>query len=99
MKPPLACLCLSLATAAACRAAEPAAWNALRAGNPLIPGYFADPCSRKFGDTYYIYATPDGWDVGAGPAGVWTSKDFVNWTWQPMNWPKTDCKWAPSVVR
>ena len=75
------------------------AWNALRAGNPVIPGYFADPCSRKFGDTYYLYATPDGWDVGRGPAGVWSSKDYVHWTWQPMNWPKTEFKWAPSVVK
>ena len=75
------------------------AWNSLRAGNPVIPGYFADPCSRKFGDTYYIYVTPDGWDVGRGPAGVWSSKDYVNWTWQPMNWPATEFKWAPSVVK
>ncbi|WP_431200038.1 hypothetical protein ACRQ5D_16760 [Mucilaginibacter sp. P25] len=29
-------------------------------GNPIIPGYFADPTVRKFGDTYYIYATTDG---------------------------------------
>lgn len=25
--------------------------------NPFIPGYFADPTIKKFGDTYYIYAT------------------------------------------
>ena len=74
-------------------------WNSLQAGNPVIPGYFADPCSRKFGDTYYLYVTPDGWDVGRGPAGVWSSKDYVHWTWQPMNWPKTEFKWAPSVVK
>lgn len=74
------------------------AWDSPRAGNPVIPGYFADPCSRKFGDTYYLYVTPDGWDVGRGPAGVWTSKDYVNWSWQPMNWPQTEFKWAPSVV-
>ena len=57
------------------------AWNDLKAGNPFLPGYFADPCARKFGDTYFIYATPDGWGgCGEGPAGVWTSKDFVHWT-------------------
>ncbi len=84
----------------ACGRVEAAtAWDAPRGGNPVIPGYFADPCSRKFGDTYYLYVTPDGWDVGRGPAGVWTSKDYVNWTWQPMNWPKTEFKWAPSVVK
>jgi hypothetical protein len=63
-----------------------------------LPGYFADPSCRKFGDTYFIYATPDGWDVGKGPAGVWTSRDFVNWSYHPMNWPATEFKWAPSVV-
>jgi hypothetical protein len=24
-------------------------------GNPIIPGYFADPTVKKFGDTYYTY--------------------------------------------
>jgi hypothetical protein len=74
-------------------------WNSHIAGNPLLPGYFADPCVRKFGDTYYIYATPDGWDVGKGPFVIWTSKDFVHWTSHKSNWPTTDFKWAPSVVK
>jgi hypothetical protein len=67
-------------------------------GNPLIPGYFADPCVRKFGDTYYLYATPDGWGVGQGRFCIWTSKDFVHWSAHKSNWPTTDFKWAPSVV-
>ena len=67
-------------------------------GNPLVPGYFADPCCRKFGDTYYLYATPDGWGVGQGPFCIWTSKDFVHWISNQSNWPTTDQKWAPSVV-
>lgn len=54
-------------------------WNTPSAGNPFIPGYFADPTIRKFGDTYYIYATTDGTGNGYGPAQVWMSKDFVNW--------------------
>ena len=94
----LNCVAVSAALLA-CTASAATVWNSARAGNPVIPGYFADPCSRKFGDTYYLYVTPDGWDVGRGPAGVWTSKDYVNWTWQPMNWPKTEFKWAPSVVK
>ncbi len=67
-------------------------------GNPLVPGYFADPCIRKFGDTFYLYATPDGWGTGEGPACIWTSKDFVNWTLHRTNWPETSHKWAPSVT-
>jgi alpha-glucosidase len=33
-------------------------WNSPQAGNPIILGYFADPTVCKFGDTYYICATP-----------------------------------------
>ena len=36
--------------------------------NPVIPGYFADPTLKKFGDTYYVYATTDGSGAGFGPA-------------------------------
>ena len=53
-------------------------FNTPGAGNPVIPGYFADPTIKKFGDTYYMYATTDGSGAGFGPAQVWTSKDFVN---------------------
>lgn len=74
-------------------------WNSPQAGNPLLPGYFADPTVRKFGDTYYIYATTDGTAGGLGPSQVWTSKDFVNWTIQPMNWPTTRQVWAPDVMQ
>ena len=55
-----------------------------RNGNPIIPGYFADPTVKKFGDTYYIYATTDGNGGGYGPSQVWMSKDFVNWSLQDM---------------
>lgn len=48
-------------------------------GNPLLPGYFADPTVKKFGDTYYIYATTDGIKLASGEPQVWISKDFVNW--------------------
>lgn len=73
--------------------------DALGTGNPVIPGYFADPTIKKFGDTYYMYATTDGSGAGFGPAQVWTSKDFVNWTLMPMNWPDSHWIWAPDVIR
>ena len=61
MRPTLSWMALGTAAAAATAASRAAtAWTSPRAGNPVIPGYFADPCGRKFGDTYYIYATPDG---------------------------------------
>ena len=74
-------------------------WNAPANMNPFIPGYFADPTIRQFGDTYYLYATTDGTGNGYGPAQVWASKDFVNWTNYVMNWPTTEVVWAPDVVK
>lgn len=74
-------------------------WNTPGAGNPILPGYFADPTIRKFGDTYYIYATTDGTGNGYGPPQVWLSKDFVNWRNVTMNWPTTEVVWAPDVVQ
>ena len=74
-------------------------YDAPSAANPFIPGYFADPTIRKFGDTYYLYATTDGTGNGYGPAQVWVSKDFVNWKNMVMNWPTTEVVWAPDVVQ
>ena len=33
---------------------EVAQWNTPGAGNPIVPGYFADPTIRQFGDTFYL---------------------------------------------
>jgi xylan 1,4-beta-xylosidase len=69
-------------------------------GNPLLPGYFADPTVKKFGDTYYIYATSDGIKLASGQPTVWLSKDFVNWYNYAMDIELpaglTNC-WAPDV--
>jgi hypothetical protein len=67
--------------------------------NPIVPGYFADPTLKKFGDLYYLYATTDGNGGGRGPATAWVSKDFVNWTLVAMNWPTSEVYWAPDVVK
>jgi len=70
--------------------------------NPLVPGYFADPTIRKFGDTYYLYATTDGIKLASGEPQVWISKDFVNWYNYEMEVPLpsglTNC-WAPDVIQ
>ncbi|MFA6676871.1 MAG: family 43 glycosylhydrolase [Bacteroidales bacterium] len=73
-------------------------WNTPGDGNPVIPGYFADPTIKKFGDTYYIYATTDGNGGGLGPSVAWISKDLANWSMVPMNWPTTYHIWAPDVM-
>ncbi len=80
-------------------APEETPYNAPGAFNPMIPGYFADPTIKKFGDTFYVYATTDGSGAGFGPAQVWQSKDLVNWTLMPMNWPDSHWIWAPDVLQ
>lgn len=77
-------------------------------GNPIIPGYFADPSIFMDDDsTFYIYSTTDGYDTGKftnGPLGVWKSTDFKNWEFfnfdYPNNFPYvSDRHWAPSVTK
>ena len=72
----------------------------VRAQNPLVPGYFADPSLRRFGDTYYLYVTTDGY----GPFGndgetmVWVSKDLVDWHPEPLRGLPNETVWAPAVI-
>lgn len=69
--------------------------------NPILPGYFADPTIKKFGDTYYIYSTTDGVKLASGEPTVWISKDLRNWYNKKIDikLPQglTNC-WAPDVV-
>lgn len=68
-------------------------------GNPLTPGYFADPTVIKVGDTYYVYATTDGVRLASGEPQIWVSKDFVNWFNQEIDIPTTLTNvWAPDVL-
>ncbi|WP_127571883.1 family 43 glycosylhydrolase [Georgenia faecalis] len=49
-------------------------------GSPVLPGLYADPNIAVFGDTYYIYATSDGYPGwGGNEFYVWSSKDLVDW--------------------
>lgn len=68
-------------------------------GNPFIPGYFADPTIKKFGDTYYVYATTDNVKEASGEPQVWMSKDFINWSNVEMTVPRvTENVWAPDIT-
>ncbi len=49
--------------------------------SPVLPGLYADPNIAVFGDTYYIYATTDGFPGWGGKEFyVWSSKNLVDWT-------------------
>lgn len=71
--------------------------------NPIIPGYFADPTIKKFGDTYYIYATTDNEMLASGVPTVWYSKDFEHWYNYTMEVPSLESVnlrnfWAPDII-
>jgi beta-xylosidase len=97
----------SIALACASAPAAPASGHAPGSGNPIAPGYFADPSVLEHDGRYYLYATLDPW--GGETLGCWESTDFANWTYRSLNWPtKAACTsptsagakvWAPSVVR
>ena len=81
------------------------AWNSPSTGNPIIPGYFADPSVFYDSGTkiFYLYTTTDGsWITYASQPTVWSSTDFVHWKSQamvlPSIWP-TSPLWAPSVIK
>ncbi|MBL1068782.1 family 43 glycosylhydrolase [Streptomyces sp. 7-21] len=55
-------------------------WPAAARGNPVLPGYHADPNIAVFGDTYYLYPTTDGHPDWSGTTfSVWSSPDLVHW--------------------
>lgn len=82
-------------------------WNSPGAGNPLLPGYFADPSIVRDGGRWYIFATVDPW--GDDRLGLWTSDNGRDWRFSQPEWPTKqaatsptsgDAKvWAPSVVK
>jgi arabinoxylan arabinofuranohydrolase len=85
-------------------------YNSPQTGNPILPGYYADPTIIEDNGIFYIYATSDltSWDA-ITKMGVWSSTDLKNWKCQYLNWPtkeqcvsntgRPDGVWAPSVVK
>ena len=70
---------------------------------PVLPGYFADPTIKKFGDLYYIYATTDNEMLASGAPTVWYSSDFQNWYNYIMEVPSLSEVnlrnfWAPDII-
>ncbi|MDR6562433.1 MULTISPECIES: family 43 glycosylhydrolase [unclassified Arcicella] len=69
--------------------------------NPVIPDLIADPSIVQFGDTFYCYATTDGYNKGlatAGPPVLWSSKDLKTWSFKGFYFPAAEKQlfWAPS---
>ena len=81
-----------------------AALATVQSGNPVIPGWYADPEAHVFRDQYWIYPTY------SAPYGeqtfmdAFSSRDLVTWTKHPRILDKADvtwatrAMWAPSIV-
>lgn len=72
-------------------------------GNPVLPGYFADPTIKKFGDIYYIYTTTDNEMLASGAPTVWYSRDLHQWYNYIMEVPSLNSVslrnfWAPDIL-
>lgn len=91
---------------------EKATWKieARVVNSPVLPGLYADPNIAVFGDTYYIYATTDGFPGWGGKEFyVWKSKNLTDWTRSAApfltldgadgNVPwATGNAWAPTII-
>ncbi|GGM79855.1 family 43 glycosylhydrolase [Dactylosporangium sucinum] len=74
--------------------------------SPVLPGFNADPNIVRFGETYYIYATTDGYPGWSSSTfKVWSSRNLVDWTEHgtildlgpDIAWADTNA-WAPAAV-
>ena len=73
-------------------------------GNPLLPGYFADPTIVEFDGIYYIYATTDNEMLASGVPTLWYSRDLLNWYNYTLDIPSLESInlrnfWAPDIMK
>ena len=97
---------LTLAGALACHvaAAQQPAKAAPRAGNPIFPGWYADPEAAVFGAQYWIYPTYSAPYEQQVYLDAFSSPDLVHWTKHPriidtaaVKWAHR-ALWAPAIV-
>lgn len=71
-------------------------WNDPQTGNPVVPGYFADPCLVDFDGKYHIYSTTVSKFM---EPMVWTSEDLQSWEVHSLGITGDHLFWAPSVLK
>jgi alpha-L-arabinofuranosidase len=77
----------------------------LRAPDPILDGFTADPAIRAFGDTYYVYPTSDKPNWNTTEFAVWSSKNLVDWkkegvildVTKDLTWADLQA-WAPDCI-
>ncbi len=74
-------------------------------GNPVFPGWYADPEIHVFAGRYYIYPTTSGSSADQASFECWSSGDLTNWTnegvildFADVRWSTNYAAWAPSVA-
>src|SRR5882672_5176522 len=95
---------VALLLAAISFAGVQAAGQAPRSGNPILPGWYADPEARIFEHEYWIYPTYSAPYDEQTFLDAFSSSDLVTWTKHPrvvdttrIKWAKR-AVWAPSIV-
>ena len=75
-----------------------------RAGNPIFPGWYADPEAHVFAHRYWVYPTTSAPYDEQTYMDAFSSSDLVTWTKHPrildledVSWARR-ALWAPSVV-
>ncbi|MDU0371623.1 glycoside hydrolase family 43 protein [Hymenobacter endophyticus] len=78
---------------------------AARSGNPIFPGWYADPEAVIFGKTYWVYPTYSAPFNQQVFLDAFSSPDLVHWTKHPrivdttsIRWARR-AMWAPAVVQ
>lgn len=72
--------------------------NSLTSGNPVFPGWYADPEARIFEGRYWIYPTYSAKYEEQLFLDAFYSDDLVNWTKVERVLDKKDFKWADKAV-
>lgn len=97
------CVIMILSISCATRKEAPA--TAKRAGNPVFPGWYADPEAAIFDSTWWIYPTySDEFDRQVF-MDAFSSPDLVNWTKHERIIDTTRVKWArramwaPAIIK
>jgi beta-xylosidase len=86
-------------------AANPKPAAAAQSGNPIFPGWYADPEAIIFGKQYWVYPTYSAPYNQQVLMDAFSSPDLVHWTKHPrivdtasVKWAKR-AMWAPSVIK
>ena len=81
------------------------AQTAVRSGNPIIPGWYADPEAHIFDNQYWIFPTYSAAYDQQTFMDAFSSNDLITWTKHDrvldmanITWAKR-AMWAPSIIR